>query len=604
MRRVTDPEILKQLNGSSESMTNNNFKKVTDPSILAQLNNQQRYDNATENRKQLGNYLKEPVISLLSTGVDMHNALGRAGTYLSGNPNRNKYTVENDIRATLGGVPEEQRNLGHKAAAFAPEILSSLLAPEISIPAKVAQLGKYAPAIGRAGSSALTQAGVGALFNPETATESGGAAAAASAPFNILSELIKSGNPAIQKIARLATSLGAGYLTNSAVQAVTGNEQAGYGAAAVAGALASRPSIRSFARDLNKGRKNPELEQKLMQAGENLGIHVKPSEANPSYYMGKVSGNKGKTSGGSVRLAELQEGALKNEETAIQKLFENAYDINTESPKLKALYEDAYNKPFDAKKVEHFKENENVKAAINDIETEPAFKEEFKNLTTKDSLAYWDLVKRALDERVGNKTNISGKVSNTGRLTNKTKDALVQKLDEIVPEYEAARNLAQRKIVRENLEHVFNTKKLTMANMAGVLKNKNKFNKLVEGLKNAPEAQAQLKDMELLAAHMGGKTLNAKAGEKMSQQNTNMIRNSYEALEAEINERFNGKFDIAAVELMYNPKWRKELHKLTRPSNTEKLSAKAIDVFGKVLGQTAANDYPNAKSKIILQTTK
>lgn len=473
---------------------------------------------------------------------------------------------------------------------LATQLQTSFVAPSAQLKhlQQIPKAGKYLSSILGQG---LTQAGIGAAFNPETALESGVMAGGIALPFQALEELISSGNPFLRSAAKLARTLGIAGLTREGLKGTTGSESLSNAGAALAATLSHRPNLNSLARKINKNRNNPELEESLLQAGRNLDVPVRPQEANPTWLMGKTVGNLGKTSEGGSLLAEKQTQALGREESSIHRLFDTMYNEEKLAPKLKQAYESAYEKPFNAKKIEHFKENENIKSAIKEIETEPAFKEEFKNLKSKDSLAYWDLVKRALDTKIGRETDITGKMSNPGRLTNRAKDALVEELDKIVPEYTTARELGQRRIVRENLEKLFNKKDFTAANMSGILKNKGLFEETLRGMKNVPEAQQQLRDMHLLFKHLGGKQLNAKAGEKMAQQNTSQIRNTYDAIVNVVNENLNGQYDKAAVELMFNPSWKEELHKLSQVTDREKLTAKFMNLLSKTVGQVGASEY-------------
>ena len=551
-----------------------------------------------ESKAAIGSYLKEIPIGLLETGLDIHNALGRAGTWLSGNPDREKYSVKNNFREMLGGVPEEERNLGHRAAGFVPELAASLAAPEVAIPAKLSKAfsamkgGKYAEKVLK---QALTQGGVGAAFNPNEALESGETAAAVSAPFSLVSELTKHGHPLIRKAARGALATTAGFAGRYGAKEEGIPEAPADFLALTLGGLALRPNLHTLARKINENRVSPKLENKLMQAGERLGIDVGPHEANPNYPMGKVKGSIGLTAEGATGLVAQGEKRLGQEAKSIEKLFNDMSPAEQELAK-KNLYKDAYNTRIPEETIKPFKENENIKKAISSVEKEPEFREEFKNIKSKDNLEYWDLVKRALDARIdkaGTKNN--GDLNTIGRLANKSKNALVKELDKVVPEYEQARNFAQKEIVRDKLEYFFNKKKLTMANMTKALNNKTEVSNLLKVFKDKPEVRQQIIDMKRLSEHLHSNLPNAKAGAKLEATSVNKPRSDPQYYAAKFNEIFNKKYDKAAVELMTNPKWREEVHRLSHVTDREKLGAKFIDLAGKAAAQGTVQSQKKKK---------
>jgi len=588
-----------------------------------------------EHRQEALEYLKEPLISALNFGQTI-------GKYT--NPLEYIWPQPNiDWRQATGGVPEEKRNFGHMAAGFVPELAATLAVPQATLgPRAVAALGRFGAPAARVALNSLAQGGIGAAFNSENPLGAGMAGTATSLPFAIINELSKHSHPLVRQIARLGSKAGLGYAAHEVTKGVTGSEAAADTAAIATTLGMSRPGLNALARKINRGRQNPLQEQALMEAGERLGIHVKPSEANPTFYMGQQVGNVGKTSGGSVKLAENQAERTRQEQDAILRLFHTISSPEAED-QISALYDKAgktivpekYTHKYEGKPVRNnyveTKEGDKYakkdlfaekpgqnfvetpegeiilkkdlieeatgkikggkaifREAIKQLENDVTYQDILKN-TPKNSIEYYNQVKRKLYamERAakrGDKPDLTSAAN-----IKKVRKQMTKDLDKYSDEYKEARELSELKKVKEGLIKAFNKKPLTMANMAQVLGDKAEFDKLIASTRNAPKAQQQLRDMQLLAQHMGGKNLDAKAGERMAQLDTNMVKSAYDAMRVAINEHFGGNFDVAAVELMYNPKWRDEVHRLSQITDREKLTSEGLNLFGKILSQSASN---------------
>ena len=531
----------------------------------------------------IASYLKEPLIATLNLGQTIGKYTNPA-EYIWPQP-------DIDWREATGGVPEEERTFGHKAAGFVPELAASLLAPEVAVPSAIAKGaaaikgGKYAL---KAAQNALPQAGIAAAFNPESAQESAGAAGATTVPFSIFSQLLSEGNPLLRKAGKIGLAGGAGLLAHQAAKSGTENEYIASPLSLAAAGLAYRPSLKTLARKIQENRVNPKLENKLMKSGERLGIDVAPHEANPTYPMGVIKGGIGKSAEGATLAVEKGNQRLAQEEKAIEKLFTSMTPKEQTLAK-KSLYKEAYATPVPKEIVAPFKQNENVKRAIKSVEKEPEFVEEFKSIKSKDSLEYWDLVKRALDTRIEKAgTKNDGNLNTIGRLATKSKNALVAELDKVVPEYKQARNFAQKEIVTDDLKHFFNKRKLTATNLTKALDNKMEFRNLLKVFKDKPEVRQQLIDWKRLSQHLHSNIPNAKAGAKLEATNLNKERSSLQKVGDYFNKTLNKKYDKAAVELMANPKWRDEVHKLSQVTNNEKRAAKFMELLGKAGAQEAA----------------
>jgi len=506
------------------------------------------------------------------------------------------YENPEDIGRAAGGE-RLLKGLGR----YGPELVASALVPEVPIAGalsripSLARLLKSAPTATKYGQSilgnALSQGGVAAAFNPETAKESGLTAAGITAPFSGLAQVAQSANP----YARLAGRVGMGAATGGLAGLAAHNTPFGYVGsipAALTGAyfgFKGGPTAQ-FQRNIRSGLEGAEYKP-AMEAAERLGLnYLTPAEASGNPFLGAQQAQIGKTPKGSLELYKKGQSRLESENKSIQDLFSKIYNPKEEKGLMKSLYKESYEHTVPQSFINKIGQNEVIKRAKSLVEGNPAFKEQLKGVD-KNSVEYWDSIKRALDDMSSRSASKSSR--NESRLINNAKKDLLKELDK-VGSYKEARSLSERQKTREGLEKAFNKKEMTGTNMYNVLKDKNKFDKLQKSLRAVPEAQKRLEDMRLAFKNIinppTAKTANISEGmgdNRPLKDVKSVLFNLKEILS-------NRKFDQSAIDLLTNPKWEKQLEDLSKKATpTEKRVAKFIDLIGKAGAQTAAQPKLN-----------
>ena len=321
-------------------------------------------------------------------------------------------------------------------------------------------------------------------------------------------------------------------------------------------------------------------------AGESIGVHITPAEAFGDAISGAAQGNVGKTKEGGKLLHEYAKGRLKSEKNAVKDLFKTIY------PKDQGLYEreqELYKKAHGEYQKELVTIHPNTLNAltkdpvINDAMSgaikRPAFAKELQDAPWN-SLKYLDYTKRYIDDVI-NKAEGSGE-RNEARLLKKSKEELLSKLDEVSPEYGQAREIARRRIIRRELEEKLNDKEIRGTNFyQKFLRNDVKFEKLRKQVSNIPGAQQKLDWMRSSFQDIiNPPTARTAAG----LVKTKMVhaRSSMEGLKDKVAEMLGGKYDKAAVELITNPHWDKELIELKKINDRDKRAGKLTDLLAKI----------------------
>lgn len=531
----------------------------------------------------LGSYLKEPLISLLELGT----SLGRA-TKPSFIPD-----AEFNWRGAVGGVPEEQRTLGHKAAGFAPELLASLLAPEVAVPARLAEGaaavkgGKYAL---KAAQQALPQAGVAAAFNPEDALSSAKAASETQVPFSLLTQALAEQNPILRNIGRAASSVAGAYM---------GNELAGtpgeIGGAILGAGLGRKGAVRNIARDIQQGAEGTGYKQ-LMKDAQELGLkYLTPAEATGTPFLGRIQGVVARTEEGGKKLYQEGKERIASEKKAWQDVLDTIYSPKESDALKKEFYDKAHVSKVPTKAIKEFVEDPIIAQAMDDISKNKAYQKKLKDVPTED-LKYWDYVKRAIYQR---EKGLPPGTEERAILA-ETRNGLVDKLDSLSEDYAKGRALAELSKTKKNLAKKLNDADIRGTNIQKVLRNDDKFNELMHSLRNMPQAQNKLKKMrEVTRGLINPITPRTAVG----YGTTGMYegRNTATALAHEWMLKLSdtlrgGSQSEKLAELLTNPEWDKELSRILALTKGEKAAIKGVDVAGKALAQGLGNANNRALS--------
>lgn len=500
------------------------------------------------------------------------------------------YLIEKLSGRKMGRIPHP--DLLNPEATGAENIGQSLGQLVPSIVAPEAKLGLAGEALGqlpRAGSyiqkalaQGLPQAAIAALQSKESPGRAAALAGGTQAPFSILSEALKSGSPAVRTAGKIGGALAGGGLGYEVGKA-TGLPYAGSALGVLGAALGGRGmgSARNASEKIKKGIAGTPYAENI-EAAERLGLsHLTPAEASENPFLAAMQGGLGKTQEGAKILYKKGEERLSSEESAINKLLDTTFKQEKLDPVARKMYEESYIHEVPTEKLAPFMENKVVQRAQRMVDNKPAYQESLKGIS-RNSIGYWDHVKQAMDDMIEKAPD------KEARLIKQTKDKLVSEMDEVAPNYKEARSLWERKKTREDIEKVFNRKAMTGTSLYnGLLNNTKKFNEVRQKLRNVPEAQSQLDDMKKVFKNLVT-VPTVKTAHALEKTSMNKPRSGAQYREDMLKDLLtNSKYDTSVIELITNPKWADEIHKLTEVSDKQKRAAQALNLLGKALAGEA-----------------
>jgi hypothetical protein len=540
--------------------------------------------------------VKDPAIGILNMGREFANLPHK----ISGGYIPELSPSEFNFEEALG---IEHPEAADKLLQFVGQYGPSLAIPGIGLGKagqaldKIPKAGEY---LTKAVSEAIPQALYSAVQAPQDSLKAATETGAVVAPFSVLSELIKSPSKKI----RTAAKVGAGGL--AALLGREGAKTVGFGetgadlAAVLSGALASRglTSPKERMEKLTEG-VDPFIANQRLKAAKKLGLsYLTPAEAGVSPWAAKRQGALGRTEEGSRMLYEKGRQRQQTEKDAIQVVLNQIYSPSKMDSKVKEAYQALNEVNLPTEFPLQFKNNEIINEAKHIVEKTPAYKESLKELMPKNvklepgqndpqatSLVYWDHVKRALDDMIS-KAERSGN-NNEARIMSEVRTNMRNQMDEAFPEYKEARSLYERKIVRKGLEKVFDQKEINGTNFYRALASQKKFDELMGHLKNAPEAQENLKAMRLLFKDlMGPPTIKTAKGTE--ERGMNQSRSSGAFLENLLEHAFTGgKHDVEAIKFITSKNWLKQMESLSKISNKQLKLASIAMVLSRGIGQGA-----------------
>lgn len=484
--------------------------------------------------------------------------------------------------AAAFALPVGNLGLAGEAIGSIPRV-SSFLAKSGALPGAARLTGEVASQVAPQAAFAFTQ---DENRPGEAAAQAGGIMA----PFAAASHLAQSGSPGLRLAAKGAGGLFGGYLGHKAGEQTGIGEPASYGLGAIGAALAARlmHGKGGAVSDSLSGITPRMLEdvQPKIEAMRRIGHQYQtPAELFGDPYLAARQGTASKTQGGGRLMQERGEERLSNEEDIL-----NRFMNNISSPKDEALIDSLYSSAgrtkLSSKLIDKFMDNPVVQRAVNTVERAPEFQQELAGVS-KNSVEYWNQVKRALDNVESKYTTSGDKVK--ARAVTKTRKALTGALDEASPIYEKARNAAELKITKEGVEKIFNKKQMSGTTMYDFMKDKSKYEKLYKSLRNAPGAQQNLKDMRLLFKDL----INPSSVRTAAQlEKTSMIKpRSGGQFAEELASRFikTRQGDEAVADMLTSNKWMDEVRRLNAITDKKKKAAEAIKLFGRGVSQSLAN---------------
>lgn len=570
------------------------------PEYAAMYKGNQASSEESKNESDLLRYaIKDPLAGILNFGSKGGTSAGNLAIGLINKLGGNFPKQEATDFSEMLGIPEEQKNLADKLIQFAPEIGVSLALPETRL-GKVGDILERLPAWGKylkkGLGNAISQGALAASQSPEDQGTAAIEAGSIAAPFSALSEAIRSANPTIRNIGRGLGALGAGGLGYYGAKSVGAPEPAADIAGLLGAALGGRggSTERRVRENMLKGVEGTNYQEPL-EAAKRLGLtYITPAEASANPFVGGTQGNIGKTEKGAQLLYEKGKERAESEENAIENLFSNIFPKSAES-KINELYKSAESIKIPKEELDKLKDNEIFKTALSRVRKEPVYKEKLKGVP-ENSVQYLNQVKEAMDDMIEKAPR------KEAGIIRETKNKMLQTLDSASPAYKEGRQLAERGIVRREIEDLFNKKDEIGSNLfKTLLSNKKDYRELqdrfrrLEKTSNTPEqvrsmknAQQQLEDMRLIF----GRLINvptAKTAEALSRGSMSKPRASITKMLEYWQELMSGgKYDKAAVELITNPKWADELDKVSEITKKDKLVGAFHNLLGKAGAQAIA----------------
>lgn len=574
--KVTDSAILRQLNS----------KKVTDPSLLAQLNGEEPEDTENLLQKVVRYGLKDPAIGVLNMGREFANLPHK----LSGGHIPEFSPSDFDFGGALG---VEKPEAADKLIQFAGQYGPSLAIPGVGL-GRAGQVLSKIPGAGRflsrAVSESIPQAAYSAAQAPQDSLKAGGETAATMAPLSMLSELMNSPSKKIRAVAKVAAA-GLGGLFGR-----EGSKELGFGefgsdiGALVGGALGGRhfTNTNDTMRKLTEGLDIHTAKERL-KAAQKLGLdYLTPAEASVNPWIAKRQGALGRTEEGGRMLYEKGRQRQDSERRAIEHTLNQIYSPGRMDAKVKEAYQALNEVNLPQEFPLQFKDNAIINKAKEMVESTPAYQESLKELMPDNvklkpgqtdpqatSLVYWDHVKRAMDDMINNAERTGN--NNEARIMSETRAKMRDQMDEAFPEYKEARALYERKMVRKGLEKVFDQKEVNGTNFYRALASEKRFDELMSHLKNAPEAQENLKAMRLLFKDlMGPPTIKTAKGTE--ERGMNQTRSTGAFLESLLDSIFTGgKHDKEAIKFITSKDWLQQMEEISGiPDKQIKMAAIAM----------------------------
>jgi hypothetical protein len=542
--------------------------------------------------------IKDPLVGLLNFGSRGATSAGNLAIAFHNKLGANLPKQEATDFSEMFGIPKE-KNLGDTLAQFAGEIAPALAAPETKIPwlsqaiMKLPAWGKYLNAgLG----NAITQGGIAASQSPDNQGKAALEAGAITAPFSALSQGVLSGSPTVRNVSRGLGALGAGGLGYYSAKGVNAPEPAADLVGLLGAALGGRggSTERRVRENMLKGVKGTDY-QNVIDAAKRLNLtYVRPGEASGHAFTAATDASVGKSPEGSQLLYKAEQGRTASEENSIENLFGNIFPKKLEEQK-NALYKKADSIVIPEKDLSELKDNKIYQAAIKEVETDPVHQEALKG-SPKNSIKYLNQVKIEMDKMM------LGAPEGKQKTIRATKNELTAISDKVSPDYREARQLAERGIVRGEIEDLFNKKDETGMNLfRTLLSNKRDYNNLQkkfkrleetgstpEQVENMKKAQQQLEDMKLVFGRLIN-TPTARTAASLARQNTAKEGSLTGMTKQYLHKLFHSdKYDVAAVKLITNPKWADELSKLGEITKKDKLIAAFHNLLGKAGAQAVA----------------
>lgn len=401
---------------------------------------------------------------------------------------------------------------------------------------------------------------------------------------NIASQMLSTQNPFVKSLGRMLAGGGVGYMAD-------GKEGAEYGAGA--GFLA--PSI------LNKigiGKIKPGTEgishlnqaevKPVLEAANRLGTPITPAEASGNPYVGGIEGKYGRVGEAAAERTNIETKRILSQKNAITSLIDNIHDFSPSSQNaITNMYRSAYQWNIKPTVINQLKQDPIINQAFETVKNDPAYQRKLNGIP-ENNIAYLDKVKRSISDKEGSYLN-QGEEQKAREYTNARND-LTDLMDSISPDYKQARALSQNKIIAKQLKKGLGQKEVTGTNFFNkYLRNDNQFNELFNSLHNAPEAQANLKDMKLAWRNLIN-VGTARAASGKAETSMSGARESFTKLIDIWDEMTGNKTGVEALRFIHSPEWEHEFKNISLMKDQKERDKRMIDLMGRAASYGAIKE--------------
>jgi hypothetical protein len=317
--------------------------------------------------------------------------------------------------------------------------------------------------------------------------------------------------------------------------------------------------------------------------------------------------------------------------------------------KAKPLYEKAYQDVIPDENFQSLLDEPIIARSVSKIKTDPLYKTELSNVP-ENSVKFLDLVKQNIDDQISIAKR-SGE-NNAVRLLSKAKAKLVSSTDAISPDYQLARSIfgegakplqqlnasnigkianlkdtqlkqvskiifdasqtdnkvlsqirtritkenpeAWRRITRNWMEESLdNTSGTGSAFYQKILKSDRKFNQAVSAVQDIPGAAQKLSDMRETFKNLIN-PVTPRTSAKLAKSSLDVPRSSIEAIKNYVTNLVGGRYDKAAIDLITNPQWNKEITKIRSVKDPYLRGQQYASILGKISASYGTNGDENA----------
>lgn len=446
------------------------------------------------------------------------------------------------------------------------------------------------------GGKALRAGTEGAIGGAMTTPDNRLLGAEVGAPLNLLTQgtigALGSRNPLVNTLARTAAggAIGGGIGSMTPYGTLKGAE-----VGATAGA-----TLPIAAKVLGISRLPPGMEvlnnlkpkdvEKRFEAGLRTGRVLSPSEASGVGRMASPEARYARGGEAAIEKSKISEANIDKEKSQIKSVLNNIYDRSTASNKnISDLYQKAYRWNLKPHVVEKLKQDPVIAKAFNDVKNDAGWKRKLTDVP-ENNFKYLDAVKKSIGDMEDKLMAKGGK--ELPKEYGEARRELTKMMDEISPHYKKAREEAQRSIVRSQLQ-----RKLVKTEGRGsdfynkILKNDDEFDKLMVSLKNAPEAQDQLRDMKTAWKHLiNPETPRGVYGK--TETGLTQSRNWIDTILETWQNMTGNKKGVEATKFFNSPEWPKAFDRIQKLKDKDQRTKEMLQLLGSMGSAKAASAAP------------